>query len=298
MLRISALSAGYRSKSNYAEILRNIEMSLNKNEIIGVVGESGSGKTTLLKTIAGELYRSSGDIFYNDESIFALGNFKKFRSKRIYVRQDSMNILKPKYSVEFQIKKLFPRGSYNMSDIEWAFNHLHLPLEIMKKLPAQLSDGTRHRVVLAMAAIIKPEILLLDEPTTGLDLTGIIGFLELLKELKQHTSIIFVSSDVMPVFQICQRIYIMKNGMVLEDGKRTDIINNPHNPYTKDLVDFVPTYKNRHKVYSPVDNGVKDGCVFARNCRHMRAICQNEIPYTRDNEHGYRCIRYPGWLND
>lgn len=298
MLQISNLSSGYKIAGGYVEILKNIDMHIVENEIVGIIGESGSGKTTLIKTIAGELYRNSGDIFYNGESIFSRSNFLSFRSKRIYVRQDSINILKPKYSVEFQIKKLYKGGKYDKMEVGWVFNCLNLSMDVMDMLPAQLSDGMKHKVVLAMASLMKPEILLLDEPTTGLDSSGIKGFLQLLKKLSLQTSIIIASNDIVPVFQLCHRIYIMKSGTLIEDGPWDEVLKNSHHPYTADLITYVPSIENKQLKYHSVDNGVDGGCVFTRKCRHLRDECRNPVPYRRDGEHGYRCVRYPGWIND
>ena len=298
MLQISNLSSGYGDKSGYTEVLKNFDLLLEDGEIAGIVGESGSGKTTLLRTIMGELYRSDGDILHNGRSIFSRELYSEFKSKRILVRQDSLNILKPKYSVEFQLKKLYKGGKYLREDVDWAFMHLNLSQDVLEKLPAQLSDGTRHRVVLAMAAIMKPEILLLDEPTTGLDSSSILGFLNLLRDLSKSTSIIFVSSDVVPVFQVCHRIYVMKNGMLLEDGNWENLINRPYHPYTMDLVRYVPSMENRNLKYNPTDNGEDSECVFFRNCDHISDQCRTIIPYKKNGDHGYRCIRYPEWTHD
>ena len=297
-LQIQSLSCGYKNERGYTEILKDINFYINKGEIVGLIGEIGSGKTTLLRAITGEILRSGGDIFYEGKSIFSKENYLNFRKKRIYVRQDAMDILKPRYSVEFQIKKLFKGGKYDRSNVERIFNNLGLSMDIMNMLPVQLSDGTRHRVLIAMALLIKPEILLLDEPTTGLDTYAIRGLLELLKEMAVSTSIIMINSDIIPVFQICDRIYVMKSGVIIEDGIWRDILHKPHHPYVKEIITSVPSISNRNKEYIDVDNKMEGGCVFLKKCRHMKEICKSDVPYIMDRDHGYRCLRYPEWYND
>ncbi|MCL4345129.1 MAG: ATP-binding cassette domain-containing protein [Candidatus Thermoplasmatota archaeon] len=297
-LEIRDLSCGYRNRDNYREILRNVDFHVNKGEMVGVIGEIGSGKTTMIRAIEGKIYRSSGDILYDGESIFSGKNFFKFRKRRVVVRQDSLNALRPRYSVEFQMRKLFRGGKLDMEDVERSFRYLGLSMDIMEKLPVQLSDGTRHRVLIAMASIVKPDILIVDEPTAGLDTLGIKGMLRLFREMSSSTSIIIVSSDIIPVFQACDRIYVMRNGQILEDGKWHDLLEKPHHPYLKDLMNSVPSVKNRDRECREVNNENTGGCVYSGKCRYVNEKCSHEIPYMTDGDHGYRCINYPEWYSD
>ncbi len=298
MLQISNLSAGYKNREGYVEKIKDINIRIGEGEIVGIIGESGSGKTTLARALAGELFRSYGDIYYDGESIFSKKNYFEFKKRRVYVRQESLNILRPKYSVEFQFKKLFKGGKYDSEKLRRIFAYLDLDMDIIKELPEKLSDGTKHRVVLAMACLVEPEILILDEPTTGLDFESSLGLLKLLKEMKEHTSTLFLSNDVIPVFQICDRIYVMDNGMIVEDGVWDEILEKPHHPHTYDLVNYIPEFNNRNKKFVRTYNEVSGGCPSSKTCLHMREVCKNEIDYSMDGDHSYRCIRYPGWLND
>ncbi|SMD30341.1 oligopeptide/dipeptide ABC transporter ATP-binding protein [Picrophilus oshimae] len=298
MLTVKNLGSGYKTTDGYIKILNDINFYLNKNEIVGIIGEIGSGKTTLLRAIRGDLYIDSGDILYNGESIFSREVYKRYREKVIYARQDSLNILKPGYSVDFQIKKLFGHGKYDLNYVKRIFDYLDLPMETLNNIPSRLSDGTRHRVVIAMSLMIRPEILLLDEPFTGLDIDAITGLLKLLKEIKDYTSIIIVSSDVVPLFRICDRIYAMRNGMILEDGKWSEILYKPHHPYVYDIINAIPSFENRNREFTFTNNMVNNGCVYIKRCRFMNESCKSEILYRYDNDHGYRCIRYPDWYND
>lgn len=298
LLEINNLSCGYKTRDKYIEVVNGINFRLNRGEIVGILGEIGSGKTTLVRAIEGKIFRSQGDILFNGESIFSGRNFFKFRKKRVVVRQDSMNTLRPRYSVEFQIRKLFKGGKYRIEDVKRAFDHLNLDMDIMNMLPVQLSDGTRHRVLIGMATLIRPEILIVDEPTAGLDTMAIKGMLQLFREISDTTSIIMISSDIIPVFQLCDRIYVMKGGYLIEDGKWSDLLEQPHHPYVKDLIDSVPSIKNRNKYVKENYNGVVTGCIYSDRCRYVSEKCNGNIPYLFDGDHGYRCIKYPEWQSD
>ncbi len=298
LLSVKNMSCGYKNNDKYFEILNNINLYLKRNEILGIIGEIGSGKTTLLRALKGDLYISSGDIIYNGKSIFSKDVYGNYRKNVIYARQDSMNILKPGYSVEFQIKKLFKHGDYDREYLREIFDYLNIPLNVLNMLPSKLSDGTRHRILMAMALIIKPEILLLDEPFTGLDSESITGLLKILKKLKNEISIIVVSSDVIPLFRLCDRIYAMKNGIILEDGAWNEILYKPHHPYVYDIINAIPSFENRHKDYKFTYNNIYGNCIYIKNCRFAKDICKSEILYKYDDDHGYRCIRYPEWYND
>ncbi|MGP6207250.1 oligopeptide/dipeptide ABC transporter ATP-binding protein [Cuniculiplasma sp. SKW3] len=298
LLEINDLSCGYLTRDKYIEVVNGINFRLNRGEINGIIGEIGSGKTTLIRAIEGKIFRSHGDILFNGESIFSKNNFFRFRKGRVVVRQDSMNALRPRYSVEFQIRKLFKGGKYRIEDVKRAFDYLNLSMDVLKMLPVQLSDGTRHRVLIAMATLVRPEILIVDEPTAGLDTMAIKGMLQLFREISDTTSIIMISSDIIPVFQLCDRIYVMNRGYVIEDGKWSDLLERPHHPYVKDLIDSVPSLKNRNKYNEENYNGVVNGCVYSDRCRYVSEKCRVNIPYLFDGDHGYRCIRYPEWQSD
>ena len=298
LLEVRNLSCGYLNRNNYREVANGINLRLYRGEINGIIGEIGSGKTTLVRAIEGKIFRSSGDIFFKGESIFIKKNYFKFRKKRVVVKQDSMNALRPRYSVEFQIRKLFKGGEYNENELKRAFDLLNLDLEILNKLPVQLSDGTRHRVLIAMASLVKPEILIVDEPTAGLDIMAIRGMLKLFRELTQTTSIIMISSDIIPIFQVCDRVYVMREGQIIEDGKWSELLDKPHHPYVKDLLESMPSVRNRKREFIENYNEIRTECVYSDKCRYIDERCRERIPYRFDGEHGYRCIKYPEWTDD
>lgn len=297
MLEVINLSSGYYDEKGYTKILTDINMHIDDNEIVGILGPNGSGKTTLIKSILGDIY-STGDVIYNDKHAFKKENYYDYRNDIVYVKQDSFNSLKPLKTIESQIGKLYGWKSFDKDYVKSIFTELNLDASVLDMKALQLSDGMRHRVVIAMAVLKNPKILMLDEPTTGLDSISTYKFLKLLKSLKNKSSIIISSNDVNSLFEICDRIYILYNGTIIEDGNYKDILNSRMHPYTDMLLKYIPSYDERNSVFKKVDNGRSAGCVFINSCPYMKDECSSKIDYKRIDEHGYRCIRYPEWKND
>lgn len=297
-LQIINLSSGYKKGNEYEEILKHVEINVSRGEIIGITGRSGSGKTTLLRVINGELYRSHGDILFNGESIFSRDNYFKFRKKRILVRQESFDMLRPRYSIEFQIRKMFKKKEYPIDKLRTIFQALNIDEEVLGKLPVQLSDGNKQRVLIAMALLLDPEILLMDEPTSGLDVEAISGLLKMLKERRDNRFTIMVSNDIIPLFQICDRIYIMEYGTVIEDGPWDSILEKPAHPLTAEIINHLPVYENRNKKIHYERREGSYPCIYGNLCTHLGDKCLQTIEYKREGRHGYRCNRYPEWYGD
>ncbi len=298
MLQVNNLYSGYYNDKKYTQVLKNINLHVENNEIVGVLGANGSGKTTLMKSIIGDIYASQGDVLYNGKSIYRKENYGKFRRVAIYVKQDSFNSLKPLKTVNFQIGKLYDWKSFDKEHVKSLFADLNLNPEIFNMKAVQLSDGMRHRVVIAMALLTNPELLVLDEPTTGLDSISTYNFLNMLKNIKKKASVLFSSNDVNALFQICDRVYILYGGEIIEDGGYSGIISNPFHPYTDMLLKYVPLYSNRNRKYTEINNNKHNGCVFINNCPYQNRQCETGIEYKTIDDHGVRCVNYPGWKND
>jgi oligopeptide/dipeptide ABC transporter ATP-binding protein len=298
MLQVKGLYSGYYLNKKFMEILKNINMYIGDHEIVGILGPNGSGKTTLIKSIIGDIFASRGDVFYDNKSIYAKENFHRFRNNAIYVKQDSFNSLKPLKTINFQIGKLYNWKSFDKKYVESVFRELNLNPGILNMKAVQLSDGMRHRVVIAMAILKNPGMLVLDEPTTGLDSISAYNFLGLLKNIKKRTSILISGNDVNALFEICDRIYILYGGQIIEEGKYREILDSQFHPYTQMLLRYVPLYSNRNIIYARVNNRKNNGCVFINNCPFENEECEVEIGYTSIGSHGFRCARYPEWKND
>ncbi len=236
-------------KSENITALDNVNIELNERELIGIVGASGSGKSTLAKTLV-FLYRpTSGNIYFNDKNItkYKSGKIKKYRKNIQMVFQDPYASLDPNHTVEWHIKRPLVLIKYK-GNINERINELlnmvtlNPPEYYRNKFPHQLSGGQRQRVYLARTLAVEPKILIADEPVSMLDVSVRIDILNLLKMIrdKLNLSIIYITHDLNTVSMITDRIYVMHDGKIVEKGNTINIIKNPTDAYTKELIDAAP----------------------------------------------------------
>jgi len=230
-----------------------VSFNLKKGEIISLVGESGSGKTTVAKMILRLLKPSSGSIIFQGKDIW-----KDFRNKddlRWYWRnvngifQDPYSSINPTHTIRYMMVrtfKLFDEQLDYDSKIERVKEALKtvglIPEEILDRRPFELSGGMRQRILIARIFLIKPQLIVADEPTSMVDATLRLGLLKLFSKLRDelHTSIIFITHDLGLATYISDRILIMYRGTIVEEGTPGEILNNPMHSYTKRLLESVP----------------------------------------------------------
>ena len=229
------------------DAIKDVEMTLQKGQALGVVGESGSGKTTIALTLSQLLStqaRVSGQILVNDQDISALSKkaLRQFRSQIQMVFQDPFASINPRMTVLQIVEEgLLVQGVDKVTRQQAVMDSLatvHLPAEFAQRYPHELSGGQRQRVALARALIMKPSLLILDEPTSALDSTTQVTVVSLLREIqeKQRISYVFISHDLKVVRALCQHVVVLKDGMCVESGRTEDIFNNPQHPYAKQLL--------------------------------------------------------------
>lgn len=261
MLELKQVSIQYGGNKPAVE---NFSLKVNPCEIIAIVGESGSGKTSVIRGILGLLPGDgkivSGDILWNESSLCSLSE-KQWSALRGFeiamIFQDSGSVINPirkigKQFVDYILrhKKVSKNEAYNMAVEMLERTNLTDPQSIMKSYPFQLSGGMRQRVGIAMAMTFSPKLLLADEPTSALDVTTQAQIVEELAQLRQNfgTSILLVTHNLGVAAYLADRIVVMKDGAIVEDGDRRSIMENPQHPYTKQLIGAVPTF-------SEVENG-------------------------------------------
>jgi len=231
--------------------VNNISLDLKEGETLGIVGESGSGKTTLGQTLLRLVDRESntdveGEIKFFDDRIDHLSRkqFKPFRNQMQIVFQDPYASLNPRLSV----KQIIEEGlivALNMKDknerlnkIENIMNEVGLEPSSMLRFPHEFSGGQRQRIAIARSFVLNPKFVLLDEPTSALDLSIQKQILELLLQLQinHKTTYIFISHDLRVIRSISHNLIVMKDGSILEQGVAKNILTNPQNDYTKNLI--------------------------------------------------------------
>ena len=257
MIKIENLSVAFDG----AEVVKNVTIEIAEGEIIGVVGESGSGKSvtalTLMGLAAEDAVITSGRILFGDVVLAEAGKSKDKALYRSYqgnemtmIFQEPMTSLNPTQRVGMQVEevlKLHTRmGKEERKALvleTFASVGLKNVEKVYRSYPHQLSGGMRQRVMIAMAIILKPKLLVADEPTTALDVTVQNQIIALLKEIneKQKNAMLFISHDLNLARRLCDRIVVMKDGCTVEQGATEQIFNAPQEAYTKRLIEAVPS---------------------------------------------------------
>lgn len=255
MLQITDLSIAYGDKT----VIEGFNLEVAKKEIVCIVGESGSGKTTLIKTIMGLLPKNakilSGEIIYNGEDILRLNKkeAKKFHGEEMaIIFQDSANMLNPIRKIESQY-------------IEYINTHRRMPKEeakklikekldmvgminseaVMKNYPFELSGGMSQRLGIAMAMTFTPKLLIADEPTSALDSTLQSQILFEMQKLKDNydTGIIIITHNLGVAAILADKVIVMKDGKIVEQGSKYEVIENPQSDYARMLIDSIPKFR-------------------------------------------------------
>ena len=262
MLEIRDLHVKFHNRER--EAVAGISLTIHDGEIMGLVGESGSGKSVTAMSIAGLLPRKrcdlSGDILLDGEDLLHAPRsaLRRIHGRRIgVVFQEPMSSMDPLMRVGEQVgeelrihTELTPaqRREKVLAVLEAV--ELPDPAGIYDKYPHELSGGMLQRAMIAAAIVIHPSLLLLDEPTTALDVTVQAQILALLKRLNAEKGIamLFISHNLNVVRKLCARVAVMQRGLLVEEGKTEDVFFHPQHPYTKHLIEAIPTRHGKETV--------------------------------------------------
>ncbi|GGG36049.1 ABC transporter ATP-binding protein [Bizionia arctica] len=264
LLSINNLSISFYSNKIEKEIIHDISFHLNTNEILGIVGESGSGKSVSSLAILGLLPKNvskitTGSIVFDDLDLtkIPIKTFQKIRGNEIaMIFQEPMSSLNPSMTCGKQVQEILLQHtelSKNEAKAETLalFEKVKLPdpNRVFGAYPHEISGGQKQRVMIAMAIACKPKILIADEPTTALDVTVQKEIILLLKQLQaeENMSIIFISHDLSLVSEISDRILVMYQGKIVEQGLVQQVFKNPEHIYTKALINSKPSLNVRLK---------------------------------------------------
>ncbi|WP_300756710.1 ABC transporter ATP-binding protein [uncultured Oscillibacter sp.] len=222
--------AGPFGRRTRQEVLHDVTFDVRHGEILGLVGESGTGKSTLAKTILGMVKPDRGTVTHYTK-----------RPQMIF--QDPYSSLNPFYSVEWTLEEpLRVYGKYDKAErkrrVREMLERVELRPECLGAKPSELSGGQRQRVSIAAALIRRPKFLIADEPVSALDVTIQAQILDLLRSLRRELdlSYLFISHDLNVVYQLCDRVLVMKSGRIVEQGTVDEIFDHPKEDYTKQLL--------------------------------------------------------------
>lgn len=321
ILSVRNFSVTFNTYGGNILAVNDVSFDLKTGNFLGILGESGSGKSTLAISIMSLLPENSkieGSITYRGNEYVSnviKESLKKRKSKKFLdeklrnmrwkniamVFQGAMNSFNPVYTVERQIKEVFRiHTDYDDSRIDReildALQSAGLDKSVLKRYPHELSGGMKQRAVLAMALALHPDLLIADEPTTGLDVitqAEIIAQLKLLKEQGKIKSMIIISHDIGVVSQLADNVLVMYAGKVLEYGSVSQIFYNSRNPYTIKLLSSYPSIKSSRRTVQGIPGSPPDplnrkpGCPFAERCYRAETICFEKDPPLEDVGSGH-----------
>ena len=265
MLQVDRLSIHFADREEVQEVVRGISFSVQDGEIVGIVGESGSGKTMTALTIAG-LFKEhavldAGTIRLDGTDLLKLTEreMRQVQGNRIgMIFQEPMTALNPTMKTGRQVEEALRLHTdldsrARKAAVIRALEEVELDEaeKLLSKYPHELSGGMRQRVMIAAAMICRPSLLIADEPTTALDAATQESILKLLKKLndKYGMSILFISHNLRVVKELCTRVFVMKDGEILEEGETEVVFQNPKTEYTKALIAAIPARVGENPYY-------------------------------------------------
>jgi peptide/nickel transport system ATP-binding protein len=317
VLDVENLTIAYETRKGDVEAVRNASFKVKEGETIGLVGESGCGKSTIAFGIVNFLgpngkIKEGSVRFQGDELVGrSEAQLKKLRGNRIaMVFQDPMQALNPSVRLGEQLAEVLTFHQPVSGDEAWQRSiqmlkrvHMPDPDDVMNRYPHQISGGQQQRVVIAMAMLNNPALLIMDEPTTALDVTVEAAVLDLIEELKNdfHAANIFITHNLGVVARVSDQLCVMYAGQMVEKGAVADIFRNPSHPYTMGLLASVPRLGEtksesilepiRGRVPPPADRPT-DACIFAPRCDYATEKCREALPGLTEvsTDHVARCI--------
>jgi len=305
-LRVENLKVYYFTTRGVVKAVDGVSFVVDEGDVLGVAGESGSGKSTLGYAILGLVPPPGrivgGRVILDDIELTALSEdeLRKIRwSKVSMVFQGALNILNPVMRIGDQMAEILihHKGVSKEEALKVVREHLRmvgLPLDVVKRYPHELSGGMKQRVVIAMALLLKPRLVIADEPTTALDVVIQAQIMNLLKQLKEEEklSMIFITHDLSLIAEIANKIAIMYAGKIVELGSSEDVYAKPLHPYTQSLLNSIPSIKQRKRLSwipgAPPDlRDPPPGCRFHPRCPFAMDVCRREEPPFIEIEKGH-----------
>jgi peptide/nickel transport system ATP-binding protein len=317
VLNVDNLTVSYETEKGPLHTVRNVSLKIKPGQIYGLVGESGSGKTTLARAVVRYL-PSNGKITSGSVKLSGIDLYKLpqkevrgiWGSKVTMVHQDPNATINPSMLIGDQIAemarthlKMTKKDARDQALEMLKKVHMPDPGSVAKRYAHQLSGGMLQRVLIATALSTNPEFLIMDEPTTALDVTTEAVILDLIHELMEEykTSILFITHNLGVVARICDNVGVLYAGEIMEEGSIEDVFNKKLHPYTKGLLGCVPRVNASKKDinlssipgYIPRPDDLPPGCIFAPRCELVEDACEKKRPPLKEiaSNHFSTCLR-------
>ena len=320
-MRVRNLRTTIRSNSGLINVVKDVSLEIKKGEIVALVGESGSGKTMTALSIVGLLPEphakiASGNVLFQGDQDLAhmeKEELRKIRGSKIsMIFQDSMTALNPIMTCGQQIVEEI-KAHEDVSNEEARMRTLELfrsvgipePEVRFRQHPFEMSGGMRQRVMIAMALACRPSLIIADEPTTNLDVSIQAQILELLKQIRNDlgASILIITHNLGIVAWLCDRVYVMYGGQILESGPMEKLLSAPSHPYTALLLKSIPRADERKSRLESIPGDVPDlarppsGCVFHPRCPDRRdnvcpLVTPKLLPLGENSNEEVKCLKF------
>ncbi len=297
------------SKENpFVRAVDGVSFSVERGKTLGLVGESGSGKTTVGRVMLNLVPPTSGEVFVEGEDIFKMSSEKigSIRKKLQIIFQDPYASLNPRMTVEnivsegMTIHHMYDR-TVRREKVKELLNIVGLQESHINRYPHEFSGGQRQRIGIARAISLNPEFIVCDEPVSALDVSIQAQIINLMMDLqeKMKMAYLFISHDLAVVKQISHDVAVMYSGRIVEHASKEEIFRNPLHPYTKGLLDAIPSIDFEKKREVSIDKDVESsselkGCPFSSRCNRRMDCCTKELPKETEPFPGHkvRCFLY------
>ncbi|MGH7738689.1 MAG: ABC transporter ATP-binding protein [bacterium] len=281
----------------FSRAVDQVSLEIGRGEIVGLVGESGCGKSTLGREMLALTPLTSGEVFWNGENISSLGkNDLRLRRKNFQmVFQNPQTALNPRHRIlkvltePLRVLENGRSGESKKLAVQ-ILEKVGMRADDLSKYPHEFSGGQRQRIGLARAMVLQPQLIVLDEPLSALDLSVQASVLNLLMKLnrEEKTAYFFISHDLNVVGYMSQRILVMYLGRIVEAGETTKVLKNPRHPYTQALLQTLRSKETRLKGEAPTWVARPRGCVFHTRCAFAEEKCEIQAPELLEVKPGWK----------
>lgn len=303
LLEVKGVKKYFSGKKGCVKALDGVDLTIKSGELVSIVGESGCGKSTLSRCIIGIEKITEGEIFFNGEKIsdYDRNQLRPVRRIMQMVFQNPYAAFQPKQTIGEGLREVGSfygiKGAELQERLDTLLEYIKMDAELLDHYPDELSGGQLQRLAIARALIVKPKLLIADEPVSALDVSVQAQILNILSEIqkKENMAVLFISHDLSVVEHISDRVYVMYLGKAVESGDKKDIFSDPKHQYTKALLASRPRETPWEKSCEinlkgelPNALNIPDGCRFWPRCvKYKDGLCNKYEPKTTISGNGH-----------